>query len=65
MIRVRRAVTPDDEAQWPDVYAWFSKVAVSVLRELRPTLLTLRYEPEELDGVPDEAPSDDGEENGG
>jgi hypothetical protein len=49
MIHVVRAVVPDDDARWPEVYAWFCEVAICVLRELTPTLLSLRYEPSDSD----------------
>ena len=64
IIQVARAIPPDDEASWSTVYGWFCDATTSVLRELRPTLLSLRFEPESPDETPTEVP-DDGEEDQG
>jgi hypothetical protein len=59
IIQVTRSLPPDEEATWPAVYEWFCDATISVLRDLKPTLLNLRYEPESPEVVPDESDNHD------
>lgn len=43
------------------MYEWFCDATTSVLQDVRPTLLSLRYEPEDSEDVPsDDSDDDDG-----
>ncbi len=52
-------VSAEDENEWMSLRAWFCDATISVLRDLKPTLLNLRYEPESPEVVPDESDNHD------
>ena len=64
IIQVTRLLPPDEEATWSAVYELFCDATTSVLRDLRPTLLNLRYEPESPDEAHAEVPDDVEEDHG-